>query len=83
MKKEDFLNAGFIENDDPQFKFEYSLYDNQVMNFSGDPEPALLYDVVNNQFCVTDGELVFIYINVHTPFEAISWANKIARFEDN
>lgn len=81
MEKQDFINAGFTESEDPQFKFQYSLA-NPEEEYDGDP-PAVLFDVVSNQFCVTDGEAMFIYINSTTPAEAVEWANNISHFEPN
>lgn len=81
MKKQDFLNAGFTESEDPQFKFEYSLKkENEEYENDG---PAILFDVVMNQFCITDGEVMFIYFNAETPAEAVEWANKVTHFELN
>lgn len=83
MKKQDFIDAGFVQSDDPQFKFEYSLSDSKAENFANDPEPAILFDVVASQFCVTDGEVMFIYFNASSPAEAVVWASKITHFEEN
>lgn len=83
MEKDDFIKAGFTESDDPQFKFEYPLSDSKDENFAGDPMPAILFDIVLHQFCVTDGEVMFIYFNADNPAEAVEWANKITHFDEN
>lgn len=82
MTKQDFLKAGFIRSLDPQFKFEYDL-SSEHHEYEEDEKPALLYDASNNEFCVTDGSMMFIYFNAATPDEAIKWASMINRFEPN
>ena len=83
MEPIDFLNAGFFATDDPQFVFEYDLSEKAENYQDEECKPALLYDHTSSQFCVTDGEIMFIYFNSENPFEAIEWANKITSFSPN
>lgn len=76
------LKAGFKPMDDPQFKFNYDLSAVGEEYESVDP-PAILWDNITGRFCVTDGEMMFIYFNAASPEEAVEWANKITEFEPN
>lgn len=81
IRIEYFIKEGFALSDDPQFKLEYDL--SNPDSDEDEPKPALLFDSVNNAYCVTDGELMFIYFNADSPKKAVDWANKITNFEYN
>lgn len=82
MEKEDFIKAGFNEEkEDPEFAFSYSLK-NEDEEYDNDG-PALLFDYRQKSFCVTDGEIMFIYFNAENPAEAVQWALKITGFNPN
>ena len=83
MEINDFLDAGFTKSEDPQFKFEYDLSEKTDSEQEHDYKPAILFDIVSNQFCITDGEVMFIYFNAENPLEAIEWANRVTHFEYN
>lgn len=77
------LDAGFTHQEDPQFNFEYDLSDKTDTDQEHDYKPALLWDHIMGQFCVTDGEIMFIYFNADSPSDAVAWANRITSFDLN
>ena len=83
MNVQDLLDAGFKHQDDPQFHFEYDLSDKTDTEQEHDYKPALLWDGLIGQFCVTDGEAMFIYFNADSPADAVEWANRITSFDPN
>lgn len=83
MTQEELTEAGFVKSTDPQFVYEFDLSDNTDTFEEHDYKPALLWDNIACQFCVTDGEVMFIYFNAISPKEAIEWASKITMFEVN
>lgn len=83
MKIQDLLDAGFTKSNDPQFIFEYDLSEKTETFEEHDYKPALLWDNIMSQFCITDGEVMFIYFNAESPTEAVEWANKVTHFDEN
>lgn len=76
--RQSLLDAGFVRSMDIQFPYEFYLAEQE-----SETVPVLLFDASRSQYCVTDGQLMFIYFNAETPQEAVNWATRITIFEPN
>ncbi|MGJ1414051.1 hypothetical protein [Sphingobacterium multivorum] len=82
---EDFLKAGFIKDNDPQFYFRFDLISDESRKDIEDETdiPALLFGDtgINQGYCIFTGSH-FVWFNAESPQEAIEFSKKITAFEE-
>ncbi len=85
IKREDFIKAGFIEDNDPLFPFYKNLVTEEEIKNGGlqeDEIPRLLFGDtgVNEDFCIYTGEH-FVWFSAESPKDAIEFAGRITAIE--
>ncbi len=85
VKREDFIEVGFKEDDDPMFPFYKNLVTEEEIKNSGlqeDEIPRLLFGNTgaNKGFCIYTGEH-FVWFFAESPKDAIGFAGKITAIE--
>lgn len=82
---DDFIRAGFVRDEDPQFYFRFDLISEESREDIEDESdiPALLFGDtgINQGYCIFTGSH-FVWFNAETPKEAIEFAKKITAFEE-
>lgn len=85
ITEENFLEAGFVKDNDPVFLYKKELFSTEETednDLEDEDVPCLLFGNtgVSKGFCIYTGAH-FVFFDASNPKEAVEWAKKIIAFE--